>query len=54
LAPVVARHRAEAEEGGGRVELWTTGTVSPLARERLAERGVWVIDHIDTRMQILD
>jgi hypothetical protein len=35
------------------VEFWATGTVSPLAREQLAERGVWVIDHIDTRMHIL-
>jgi hypothetical protein len=54
LAPIVARHREEAAAGGGRLEFWTTGSVSPKAREKLAERGMWVIDHIDTRMHFLD
>jgi hypothetical protein len=38
----------------GKVALWLTGTVSPRARQTLAERGFSVTEHAHLRVEVLD
>ena len=38
----------------GRFDLWLTGTASPLARQRLAERGMVVVEEVGKRVEIID
>ena len=49
---VKAKYRA----GGfnGKFDLWMTGTASPMARQRLAERGMTVVEDIGKRVEIVD
>ncbi len=35
-------------------ELWVTGTVSPLARQQLAQRGIKVVENVDQRLTFMD
>ena len=38
----------------GVIELWVAGTVSPLARQQLAIRGVTVVENVDRRVGFMD
>lgn len=38
----------------GRIDLWLTGTVSPVARKELEQRGFTVTDRANTRVEILN
>jgi hypothetical protein len=38
----------------GRFDVWLTGTVSPLARQRLAQRGMTVAEEVGKRVEIID
>jgi len=38
----------------GRIELWLTGTSSPVARQELEQRGFAVTDRVGTRVEVLD
>jgi hypothetical protein len=40
--------------GPGKVEAWLTGTASPLAKRRLAERGIVVVDRVGQRFELVD
>ena len=39
---------------GSSLELWLTGTLSPLAREQLKQRGIVVRENIDTQIAFID
>jgi hypothetical protein len=49
---VKAKYRA----GGfnGKFDLWMTGTASQLARQKLAERGMTVVEEVGKRVEIID
>ncbi len=38
----------------GKFDLWLIGTASPLARQRLAERGMTVVEEVGKRVEIID
>jgi len=38
----------------GTFDLWVTGTLSPLARQQLEQRGFRVVERVNTRIEILD
>ncbi len=38
----------------GRFDLWLTGMASPLAKQRLAERGMTVVEEVYKRVEIID
>ena len=38
----------------GRLDFWLTGSVSPLARKELEQRGFTVTDRANTRVEIMD
>ena len=40
--------------GPGKVEAWLTGTASPLAKRRLGERGIVVVDRVGQRFELVD
>ena len=49
---VVALHRPSGSNGN--IEMWVTGTASPLARQQLKERGIVVVENVDTRLHFMD
>ena len=44
----------EAAGEGSKIELWVTGTLSPLAREQIKNREIAVREHIDTRITFIE
>ena len=49
---VVALHQPSGSPG--KIEMWLTGTASPLARQQLKERGIATIENVDTRLFFVD
>jgi hypothetical protein len=39
---------------GGRLSLWVTGTLSPMARKNLTELGIEVAENVDQRIEFMD
>ncbi len=58
MAPVPAASHQTGWAGSsgspGNIEVWLTGTASPLARQQLKERGITVIENVDTRLSFMD
>ena len=44
----------QAAGEGSKIELWVTGTLSPLAREQMKNREIVVRENIDTRITFID
>jgi hypothetical protein len=44
----------QAPGGNAHFDVWLTGTVSPLVRQRLAERGMTVTEGVSKRGEIID
>jgi hypothetical protein len=49
---MIAAQKASGPEG--KLEMWMTGTVSPLARKQLEQRGIKVVQDVDKRMEFVD
>ena len=46
--------RDKGSKGRGLFELWVTGTLSPVARQQLTQRGVKVIENVDGRIDFVN
>lgn len=38
----------------GKMELWVTGTVSPLVKKQLGQLGIGVVENVDERIEFMD
>src|SRR5207237_1392747 len=58
--PAADRRSQELQAGykasgfNGRFDVWVTGTVSPLTRQQLSERGMTVTEEVYKRVEIID
>jgi hypothetical protein len=44
----------KGSKGRRTYELWVTGTLSPMARQQLTQRGVKVVENVDGRIDFVD
>jgi len=49
----VLRHR-KAAGASGKLRVWVTGTVSPMTRKQLTQRGIEVAEDVDKRVEFMD